>query len=108
MTTVTGKTAENLGKYLVVYFCIMALAGLQFIIAFQDLGARQMFHRMFVVALAEAGQDPEAVLLERGIITDIEENPEEVKQLQNQGEGSYSTQEADAMVQDEEPGDTST
>ena len=55
MTTVTGKTAENLGKYLVVYFCIMALAGLQFIIAFQDLGARQMFHRMFVVALAEAG-----------------------------------------------------
>ena len=61
-----------------------------------------------IVALAEAGQDPEAVLLERGIITDIEENPEEVKQLQNQGEGSYSTQEADAMVQDEEPGDTST
>lgn len=54
-----------------------------------------------ILALEAADQDAEGILLERGFITDIEENPDEVKRLQNRGEGSYSTQEADAMAQDE-------
>ncbi|MBX4199669.1 hypothetical protein KW789_02135 [Candidatus Saccharibacteria bacterium] len=56
----------------------------------------------FILTLEAAGQDAESILLERGIVSSIEENPEEVKHLQNQGEGAYSTQEADAMVQDED------
>jgi hypothetical protein len=44
-----------MGKYLVVYLCILALAGLQFVIAYQNITAPQMFRRMLAVALVEAG-----------------------------------------------------
>ena len=46
---------EGIGKYLIVYLCILALAGLQFVIAYQNISASQMFRRMFSVAIVEAG-----------------------------------------------------
>jgi heme/copper-type cytochrome/quinol oxidase subunit 4 len=55
MATVAEQKHEGMGKYLIVYVCILALAGLQFAIAYQDITASQMFRRMFSVALIEAG-----------------------------------------------------
>ena len=37
MTTMAEQEHEGIGKYLVVYLCILALAGLQFVIAYQDI-----------------------------------------------------------------------
>lgn len=45
----------SMGKFLVIYLCILGLAGLQFLIAYSHLDGSQMFGRMFAVALAEAG-----------------------------------------------------
>jgi heme/copper-type cytochrome/quinol oxidase subunit 4 len=42
------------GKDLVIYFCILALAGIQFLIAYQNISASQMFVRMLIVAIIEA------------------------------------------------------
>jgi heme/copper-type cytochrome/quinol oxidase subunit 4 len=39
---------------IIVYVCLLALAGLQFVIAFQDISASQMFVRMLGVACVEA------------------------------------------------------
>lgn len=55
MATIAEQKNEGMGKYLVVYLCILALAGLQFVIAYQNITAGQMFRRMFSVALVEAG-----------------------------------------------------
>jgi caa(3)-type oxidase subunit IV len=46
---------DSIGKDLVVYICLLALAGVQFIIAYQNLDPAQMFVRMLVVACVEAG-----------------------------------------------------
>ena len=40
---------------MVVYVCLLALAGLQFVIAYQNIDASQMFVRMLAVACVEAG-----------------------------------------------------
>jgi cytochrome c oxidase subunit IV len=53
-----GGAAEytgSLGKFLIVYGCILALAALQFLIAYSHVAGFQMFGRMLAVALAEAG-----------------------------------------------------
>jgi len=52
----TAETHKNGGmtKDLIVWACILALAGLQFIIAYQDISASQMFVRMLSVAIIEA------------------------------------------------------
>jgi heme/copper-type cytochrome/quinol oxidase subunit 4 len=42
-------------KDLVVYVCILALAGIQFVIAYQNISVSQMFVRMMIVAGIEAG-----------------------------------------------------
>ena len=55
MTSAAEPKREGLGKYLVVYVCTLALAGLQFVIAYQNIHASQMFRRMLSVALVEAG-----------------------------------------------------
>jgi cytochrome c oxidase subunit IV len=55
MATAAEHKPEGIGKYLIVYLCILALAGLQFVIAYQDISASQMFRRMFSVAMVEAG-----------------------------------------------------
>jgi len=41
------------GKYLVVYLCILVLAALQFVIAYSNITAEQMFTRMLFVAIIE-------------------------------------------------------
>ncbi|HVI06866.1 MAG TPA: cytochrome C oxidase subunit IV family protein [Candidatus Binatia bacterium] len=42
-----------MGKDLIVYVCMLALAGLQFVIARQDIDASSMFVRMLAVAIVE-------------------------------------------------------
>jgi heme/copper-type cytochrome/quinol oxidase subunit 4 len=53
MTNPEAKT-NGMGKDLIVYGCILALAGIQFFIAYQDISASQMFVRMLIVACLEA------------------------------------------------------
>ena len=55
MTTVEEPKPNETGKDLVVYFCILALAGLQFVIAYKSIDITQMFVRMLIVAVVEAG-----------------------------------------------------
>jgi caa(3)-type oxidase subunit IV len=55
MTTAEQHKSNGIGKDLIVYICLLALAGLQFIIAYQNIDASQMFMRMMVVAVVEAG-----------------------------------------------------
>jgi caa(3)-type oxidase subunit IV len=54
MTTAEGHNSSGIGKDLIVYVCILALAGIQFVIAYQDISASQMFVRMLSVAVVEA------------------------------------------------------
>ena len=44
-----------LSKFLIVYACILVLAALQFVIAYTAASTSQMFFRMFMVAIVEAG-----------------------------------------------------
>jgi heme/copper-type cytochrome/quinol oxidase subunit 4 len=55
MAAVAEQKSRGTGKYLVVYICILALAALQFVIAYQNITAAQMFLRMLSVAVVEAG-----------------------------------------------------
>jgi heme/copper-type cytochrome/quinol oxidase subunit 4 len=54
MATEAHKNS-SMGKDLIVYFCMLALAGIQFFIAYQNISATQMFERMLCVAIVEAG-----------------------------------------------------
>ncbi len=45
------ESARSVG----VYVCLLVLAGLQFVIAYQNIDAWQMFERMLAVAIVEAG-----------------------------------------------------
>jgi heme/copper-type cytochrome/quinol oxidase subunit 4 len=54
MTTEMQKSG-GMKKDMVVYFCILALAGIQFVIAYQSIDGSQMFVRMLIVAVVEAG-----------------------------------------------------
>jgi cytochrome c oxidase subunit IV len=53
--TAVEKRDTGIGKDLIVYVCLLALAGVQFVIAYQNIDASQMFTRMLVVACVEAG-----------------------------------------------------
>jgi len=57
MTTTTAEEHKSggIGKDLIVYVCLLALAGLQFVIAYQNISPSQMFVRMLAVACVEAG-----------------------------------------------------
>ena len=55
MTTAEDRKSDGIGKDLIVYVCLLALAGLQFVIAYQNIDASQMFTRMLAVACIEAG-----------------------------------------------------
>src|SRR5437870_12071269 len=55
MTTAAEHKNSGIGKDLVVYLCILALAAFQFVIAYQNIDASQMFVRMMIVAIVEAG-----------------------------------------------------
>ncbi len=52
-----ADTQHNSGmtKDLIVYVCLLALAGLQFVIAYQNITASQMIERMLIVACIEGG-----------------------------------------------------
>jgi heme/copper-type cytochrome/quinol oxidase subunit 4 len=52
--TTAAEQSSGMGKDLIVYVCMLALAGLQFVIAYQDISASQMFVRMLIVAMVEA------------------------------------------------------
>jgi len=54
MTTVEEHKSNGVGKDVGVYVCILALAGIQFLIAYEDISASQMFVRMLIVAIVEA------------------------------------------------------
>lgn len=54
MTTEASKSG-GMGKDLLVYICLLALAGSQFAIAFQNIDTGQMLVRMLAVAIVEAG-----------------------------------------------------
>jgi caa(3)-type oxidase subunit IV len=54
MTTAEDHKSSGMGKDLVVYLCILALAALQFVIAYQSISGSQMFVRMLIVAIVEA------------------------------------------------------
>jgi heme/copper-type cytochrome/quinol oxidase subunit 4 len=51
----TGVEKRGAGKDIAVYICLLALAGIQFFIAYQEISPSQMFVRMLVVAVVEAG-----------------------------------------------------
>jgi heme/copper-type cytochrome/quinol oxidase subunit 4 len=55
MTTAEEHKSRGIGRDLVVYLCILALAGFQFVIAYQKVDPSQMFVRMMIVAIVEAG-----------------------------------------------------
>jgi cytochrome c oxidase subunit IV len=55
MTTAEEHKSNGIGKDLIVYICLLALAGVQFVIAYQNIDASQMFTRMLLVAIVEAG-----------------------------------------------------
>jgi cytochrome c oxidase subunit IV len=50
-----ARYSDPLGKYIVIYFCILVLAGSQFVIAYTHIDATAMFARMLFIAIAEAG-----------------------------------------------------
>ena len=54
MTTAATHKNGGMTKDLIVFVCILALAGLQFVIAYQDISSSQMFVRMLSVAVIEA------------------------------------------------------
>ena len=47
--------SSGMGKDIVVYICLLVLAGLQFVIGMQNISATQMFVRMLAVAVIEGG-----------------------------------------------------
>jgi caa(3)-type oxidase subunit IV len=54
MTTAEDQKSNGIGKDLAIYVCLLVLAGLQFVIAYQNIDASQMFTRMLAVAIVEA------------------------------------------------------
>jgi len=55
MTTGEEHKSNGVGKDLGIYVCLLVLAGLQFVIAYQNINTSQMLTRMLAVACLEAG-----------------------------------------------------
>jgi len=55
MTTAEARKSNGIKMDLAIYICLLVLAGLQFVIAYQNINASQMFARMLAVACLEAG-----------------------------------------------------
>ncbi len=55
MTTAEASKSGGVGKDLIIYVCLLGLAGFQFLIAFQNIDTGQMLVRMLAVAFVEAG-----------------------------------------------------
>jgi len=54
MAAETQKSA-GIGKDVIVYVCLLVLAAIQFVIAYQNLTVSQMLTRMLIVAIIEGG-----------------------------------------------------
>ncbi|MGA3090624.1 MAG: cytochrome C oxidase subunit IV family protein [Terriglobales bacterium] len=54
MTTSGDHSGNGVGKDLVIYVCLLALAGVQFFLAYQNIDLSQKFTRMLIVACVEA------------------------------------------------------
>jgi len=50
-----ARYTDSITKYIVIYLCLLVIAGLQFVIAYQHIDITSMFARMFLLALVEAG-----------------------------------------------------
>jgi caa(3)-type oxidase subunit IV len=50
-----SENSAGMGRDVIVYVCLLVLAAIQFVIAYQDISTAQMFARMLVVAIIEAG-----------------------------------------------------
>jgi len=50
----TEQSRGGVGKYIAIYICILIIAGLQFVIAYQNIDTGQMLTRMLVLAFVEA------------------------------------------------------
>ncbi|MGD1023045.1 MAG: cytochrome C oxidase subunit IV family protein [Candidatus Sulfotelmatobacter sp.] len=55
MAVAETHNTGGIGKDVAIYVLLLILAGIQFIIAYQDITASQMFVRMLSVAIIEAG-----------------------------------------------------
>lgn len=55
MTTAEEHRNGGIGRDVIVYICLLVLAAIQFVIAYQDISGAQMFTRMLIVAIVEAG-----------------------------------------------------
>ncbi|MFZ1052735.1 MAG: cytochrome C oxidase subunit IV family protein [Candidatus Sulfotelmatobacter sp.] len=55
MAAAETHTTGGIGKDVAIYVVLLVLAGIQFIIAYQDISASQMFARMLAVAVIEGG-----------------------------------------------------
>jgi len=55
MTTAEAHKNNGVRTDLVVYLCILALAAIQFVIAYQSIDTSKMLIRMLAVAIVEAG-----------------------------------------------------
>jgi cytochrome c oxidase subunit IV len=53
MTTAAGQQ-RGVGKYLVIYVCILAIAVAQFVVAYSNINGSQMLVRMVFLAIIEA------------------------------------------------------
>ncbi len=53
-TSVKSESSGKIGQYLVVYVCILAIAGLQFVVAYSNISSAQMVLRMLILAIVEA------------------------------------------------------
>lgn len=50
-----ARYTDSMGKYIVIYLCLLILAGVQFLVAYSHLDTSAMFARMLFIAIAEAG-----------------------------------------------------
>jgi caa(3)-type oxidase subunit IV len=50
-----ARYTDPIGRYIVIYLCLLVIAALQFVIAYSHIGTTAMFARMLFLAVAEAG-----------------------------------------------------
>jgi len=55
MTTVEEHKSGGMGRDVIIYVCLLVLAAIQFVIAYQNIDASRMLVRMLAVAIVEAG-----------------------------------------------------
>ncbi len=54
MTVAEAQKSGGIGKYLIIYLCILGIAALQFVVAYQNIDTSQMLLRMLSLAILEA------------------------------------------------------